>query len=170
MPSTTNCLMTTTSRPVMQSRERSTGNVVTRTCACTPHNTSSVACLRTVQRRRTRQPNWCTPPFGPTSGFDGGGRHRTESRSMRPLPRTSIAWTSRSADLIDEVGAERSNVDMIPASVQQMRIIELATRGRARCAGTHTLAERPLVTCTSRAKERARSDSRTPWMDTPSES
>ena len=46
--------------------------------------------------------------------------------------------------LIDEVGAERSNVDMIPPSVQRMRIIRIGDQvDVCPCAGTHvrSLAE-----------------------------
>ena len=40
--------------------------------------------------------------------------------------------------LIAEVGEERSNVDMIPASVQQMRIIRIGEQvDVCPCAGTH---------------------------------
>ena len=40
--------------------------------------------------------------------------------------------------LIDEVGLERSNVDMIPTSVQQMRIIRIGDQvDVCPCAGTH---------------------------------
>ena len=42
--------------------------------------------------------------------------------------------------LIDEVGAERSNVDMIPTSVQQMRIIRIGDQvDVCPCAGTHVV-------------------------------
>ncbi|GIR07845.1 MAG: hypothetical protein CM15mP18_1740 [Methanobacteriota archaeon] len=51
---------------------------------------------------------------------------------MPPLLKTShsVMDVQDACILIDEVGAERSNVDMIPASVQQMRIIRIGDHGR----------------------------------------
>ena len=144
----------------------STGNVITRTCACTRTTPPQWPAYELFNGARTVGNKWCTPfSFGsPTSGFDGEDVTALKSRSMRPLPRPSLTWTSkigRPSSTRSCGTLERRHDSSVSSTDAHHSNWRPSGRARVQEPTYARWVKSDPGTCTSRARERARSDSYT---------